>query len=203
VAKLPAPGPRSLDDELADTVRRVRNRSAGLIARAAEEGWSDGRLHEEIRREFEQQRSTPTEPGDAGATEGRAVAGSGGGELPRPRPGRFRVDIEVSCSTSGLFLSNRVTNISRGGLFIQSSSPLPLQAEVDLALTLPETGATIQATGRVIWNYDVAKGSSHLVPGSGIKFVDISPGDRALLEDCLARLAGAAATAERQSGPSD
>ncbi len=176
------PSPRDLKDEIADTVSRVRTRSAGLIARAAEEGWSDGRLHQEIRHEFER-------------PETRASVA--------PRPGRYRVDIPVDCSTRGAFISNRVTNISRGGLFIQSSDPLPLQAEVDLALRLPETGVTIQATGRVIWNYDVEKGSSRIVPGSGIKFIDLSPENKARLEACLARLAAVASPEPRHEGLSD
>lgn len=175
MARTGEPDPANLSDQIADTVKRVRNRSAGLIARAAEEGWSDGRLHQEIRREFERERESPAV---------RAFA-------PPPRPGRYRVDIPVDCSTREAFFSNRVTNLSRGGLFLRSDSPLPLHAEVDLAFKLPDSGATIQATGRVIWNYDVAKGSSRIVPGSGIKFLDISPADKALLEDCLARLASA------------
>ncbi len=194
MVQVPPRGPKSLSDELADTVQRVRVRSEGLIARAAEEGWSDGRLHREIRREFEKQETRrEPQPVKAAAPEEQ--------ELPPPRPGRYQVDIAVSCMTSGFFLSNRVTNIGRGGLFIASDRPLPLHAEVDLALTLPETGATIQATGRVIWNYDVAKGSSHIVPGSGIRFVDIAAGDKALLEDCLAKLASAAALPQEDGLP--
>lgn len=186
MARTGEPGPRSLDDEIADTVSRVRSRSAGLIARAAEEGWSDGRLHEEIRREFEMERGPEPRPdGRSAATAPPAAADF----APPPRPGRYRVDIPVDCTTRDAFFSNRVMNLSRGGLFLRSDSPLPLQAEVDLEFTLPETGATIQARGRVIWNYDVAKCSSHIVAGSGIKFVDLSPADRARLEDCLARLA--------------
>jgi len=115
-----------------------------------------------------------------------------------PRPDRYRVDIPVNCSTRDLFLSNRVTNISRGGMFIESPHPLPLQAEVELAFTLPDDGARIQATGRVIWNYDVAKGTSRIVPGSGIKFTDMSPEDRTRLEDCLARLSASAPVATAQ-----
>jgi uncharacterized protein (TIGR02266 family) len=108
------------------------------------------------------------------------------------RPDRYRVDMAVNCSTKDMFISNRVMNIGRGGLFIASTEPLPLQAEVDLAFELPESGATIQARGRVIWNYDMAKGSARIVPGSGIKFIDMSPRDQALLEECLARLAATA-----------
>ena len=119
------------------------------------------------------------------------------GALKPSRPARYQLDIPVNCSTTGFFVSNRATNISRGGLFIESADPLPLNAEVDLAFKLPDTGATILATGRVIWNYDMAKGSARILPGSGIKFIDMAPGDRALLEACLERL-GARAPIHRQ-----
>jgi uncharacterized protein (TIGR02266 family) len=109
------------------------------------------------------------------------------------RPARYPLDIPVDCSTGGFFASKRVTNISRGGLFVQSADPLPLHAEVELALTLPDTGATILATGRVVWTHDIAKGSARIPPGSGIKFVDMAPGDKELLEACIEKL-GASAT---------
>jgi uncharacterized protein (TIGR02266 family) len=117
------------------------------------------------------------------------------------RPARYQLDIPVNCSTSGFFVSNRVTNISRGGLFIQSADPLPLHAEVELAFALPDTGATILATGRVVWNYDIAKGGARILPGSGIKFIDMAPGDKELLEACLEKLAasGPSAQAQRKS----
>ena len=120
-----------------------------------------------------------------------------------PRPDRYHVDLPVNCSTRDVFVSNRVMNIGRGGLFIASAEPLPLQAEVDLAFELPDSGATIQAKGRVIWNYDIAKGSARIVPGSGIKFIDMSPADRALLEECLARLAASARAQSQGSRPGD
>jgi type IV pilus assembly protein PilZ len=101
---------------------------------------------------------------------------------------RYEVTIPVDCSTQQIFLSNHVCNISRGGLFIRSDHPLPLQAEVSLVLELPD-GVRIRATGRVIWNYDVVKGSSQIIPGSGIRFVEMSPQDRTVLEAYLKRLA--------------
>jgi uncharacterized protein (TIGR02266 family) len=101
---------------------------------------------------------------------------------------RFEVDIAIDCTTKHLFLSNHVSNISRGGLFIQSPTPMPLDAEVSLVLRLPGYARPILAKGRVVWNYDVRKGTSRIVPGSGIRFVDIPAGDRAVLEDYLSRL---------------
>ena len=101
---------------------------------------------------------------------------------------RYQVTIPVDCSTQGLFISNHVSNISRGGLFIRSEQPLPLNAEVSLEIRLPATGGCIRAKGRVVWNYDMARGTSRILPGSGIRFVDMSATDRAALEAYLESL---------------
>jgi hypothetical protein len=63
-----------------------------------------------------------------------------------------------------------------------------LNTEVSLVLYLPGTDQCIRATGRVIWNFDMQKGTTRIVPGSGIRFVDMPPSDRASLESYLADL---------------
>ena len=103
---------------------------------------------------------------------------------------RYEVTIPVDCTTQELFLSNHVCNISRGGLFIRSDRPLPLETEVSLILRLPEADLCIRAKGRVVWNYDIARGTAHVIPGSGIKFVGLSRGDRDAIEKYLERVAG-------------
>jgi Tfp pilus assembly protein PilZ len=60
---------------------------------------------------------------------------------------------------------------------------------VSLVLRLPEANLCIRAMGRVVWNYDIAKGTSRIVAGSGIRFVDMTASDRATLEAYLERLA--------------
>jgi len=104
------------------------------------------------------------------------------------REPRYAVDILIDCSTKDLFLANRMTNISRGGMFIQTR--LPLDAEIDLRFKLPGSELTIDARGRVVWNYDIRRGSVHLVAGSGIRFTEMEPEHRAALESCLRALAG-------------
>ncbi len=101
---------------------------------------------------------------------------------------RYEVTIPVDCSTRDMFVSNHVCNISQGGLFIRSETPLPLNAEVALVLYLPATKGSIRATGRVIWNFDMQKGTTRVVPGSGIRFVDMPASDRATLESYLSGL---------------
>jgi uncharacterized protein (TIGR02266 family) len=87
-----------------------------------------------------------------------------------------------------MFLSNYVTNISKGGMFVQTDTPLPIQAEVALSLELSHPEATLEIKGRVVWTYDIRKQDARLVPGMGIKFVDLSGKDRALLEQYLSQL---------------
>ena len=101
---------------------------------------------------------------------------------------RYEVSIPVDCTTRHVFVSNQVCNISRGGLFIRSDAPLPIDTEVSLVLRVPETGQCIRATGRVVWNYDMQKGTTRILPGTGIRFLDIAASDRAALEDLLAGL---------------
>ena len=108
-----------------------------------------------------------------------------------PRPERYQVDIAVDCSTRDLFVSNRITNLSRGGLFMACPDPLPLQSEVDLTIRLEDPSAVIRAAGRVVWNYDIRNGTSRIIPGNGIKIVGMSPEHRALLDACIERLKAA------------
>lgn len=107
------------------------------------------------------------------------------------REPRYRVDISVNETTSSMFTSGRVTNISRGGLFIETPSPLPIDTLVDLALRLPEIRTVLNVHGRVAWTYDMKKGTTRLMTGAGIKFTDMSPDQLRLLESYLDRLVAA------------
>jgi len=103
------------------------------------------------------------------------------------REPRYRVDIQVDCSTKDFFVAHRVTNISRGGIFIETD--LPLHAEIDLCFRLPGQGEPIDAKGFVIWTYDIRKDSMRVVSGSGIKFTQMTKEHRQRLESYLRTLA--------------
>jgi type IV pilus assembly protein PilZ len=114
------------------------------------------------------------------------MAESTAGTVPSTRAHtRYEVSIPVDCSTRDVFVSSQFCNISRGGMFIRSDTPLPIDTEVSLVLRLSEPGRSIRARGRVVWNYDMAKGTTRIVPGSGIRFVDMAAEDREALEGLL------------------
>jgi len=101
--------------------------------------------------------------------------------------GRYLVSLPVDCTTRDAFLSSRVTNLSRGGLFLEGEQTLPVGTEVNLCLGLPTPGAPILARGRVIWHFDIRKGSSRVVPGMGIKFTDLTADQERQIAEVLER----------------
>ena len=105
------------------------------------------------------------------------------------REPRYHVDIQVDEKTSSMFTAGRVTNISRGGLFMESPTPLPIKSRIDLALQLPEIRTVLHVQGRVVWTYDIRRTNSRIMTGTGIKFEDMSPEQRQVLEWYLLRVA--------------
>jgi len=101
---------------------------------------------------------------------------------------RYTVSIKVEYSTKGMFDSNYVTNLSTGGVFIQTEKPYPMQSEIQLTFTLPEANAVIEAKGKVVWTYDIRRGTTTIVPGMGIKFIDLPKAQLALLRDYIKKL---------------
>jgi hypothetical protein len=59
-------------------------------------------------------------------------------------------------------------------------------------LTLPENKTVIQAKGRVVWTYDIKKGTGRIISGMGIKFIDLSIEHKAVITSYIQRLSTAA-----------
>ena len=105
------------------------------------------------------------------------------------RDPRFDVDIPVSCSTRNGPVAHRMTNISRGGFFVQGLDPLPMHDELEVAITLPGQDVTIRARGRVVRSQDPRHdASSGAGAGAAIRILKMSLADRAVLESYLLRL---------------
>ena len=73
----------------------------------------------------------------------------------------------------------RLTDISLGGCYLETMSPMPVLTYINLGLILEEQH--LNAKGQVV--------VSHPNFGMGIQFIDLSPADRKMLESWLAALA--------------
>jgi hypothetical protein len=107
--------------------------------------------------------------------------------IPQRLDTRFSVSIRVDCATRDMLRAHRVTNISRGGLFIEGSS-LPIDTELPLLLYLGEHDV-MQVKARVVWNYDIEKVKPLLVRGMGMRFVGLGVEELRRLNAYLKKIA--------------
>jgi len=91
---------------------------------------------------------------------------------------RLPIRVEVSYLSIDEFLQDVATNISIGGVFIQTDEPLKENTRFRLQFSLPGEERPIAATGEVCWVADPDKIRSGRVAGMGIRFADISDTDR-------------------------
>ena len=85
---------------------------------------------------------------------------------------RIKKALDVVYSSSSPPISGRLDDLSETGMFIETSHPLEIGADVEFTLTLPDNPSKgpVRGTGKVMW-------SDHAV-GVGIQFSEISEEDR-------------------------
>jgi len=85
---------------------------------------------------------------------------------------RIETDLNfISCS-SGISTDSRITNMSTTGAFIETTEPLPADAELDLHLQLPGDSDIISIDARAVWTKSVCFTPS---AGMGVYFTNILP----------------------------
>lgn len=101
------------------------------------------------------------------------------------RSPRIPADVKVDYRTVGSFITDYTRNISRGGIFVQTSLPLDQGTRVRLRLTLPDGDVPFGLDGVVKWVCTLKDKDKH-PPGMGIEFVDFDDEVRGKL-DALVR----------------
>ena len=101
------------------------------------------------------------------------------------RPIRTQVVFENEDSEGELYFFS--TDISAGGLFLESDVPVNLGTQVFLRFSLTPKARPIQATGEVV---RVMRDQNDVGPGKvgiGIRFIYIHPLDRELIQDFISQ----------------
>jgi len=103
------------------------------------------------------------------------------------RATRLQHEIPVAYKSVGSFLSDWATNISQGGLFINSRKPLPVGTSVTILIQLPGTSFPCELAGRVT---RVAEFDNHanMLPGMGIEFTGVDDARRREIDTFVERL---------------
>ncbi|HEX9401530.1 MAG TPA: TIGR02266 family protein [Anaeromyxobacter sp.] len=103
------------------------------------------------------------------------------------RAARLHHEIPIAYRTVGSFLSDWATNISLGGLFINTRNPLPVGTAVKILVQLPGASFPFQLGGRVtrVTEFD---NHANMVPGMGVEFTDVDEPKRREIEAFVDRL---------------
>jgi len=109
------------------------------------------------------------------------------GEEKRKSPRRpLRMRLDYKQETGANFLFEYTQNISKGGIFIGTTQPLPVGTNVVMRFTPPGAEEEIYVEGRVTWVNAWHPDGENPNPGMGIQFRNLSEEVR----DVIARLVG-------------
>jgi uncharacterized protein (TIGR02266 family) len=103
------------------------------------------------------------------------------------RATRLHHEIPVAYRSVGSFLTDWATNISHGGLFINTRKPLPVGTEVKILVQLPGASFPFNLQGRVtrVTEFD---NRANLVPGMGVEFTGVDEAQQRQIQDFVERL---------------
>ncbi len=89
---------------------------------------------------------------------------------------RMPYSVQAAFRTASSFLVAYSVNLSRGGLFLETTAEIPTGAPVTVDLEIPSAGQ-VSLNGVVAWRrgLEPAEGQPEGPPGIGIEFQDVSP----------------------------
>ncbi len=109
------------------------------------------------------------------------------GERNQRRADRLHHELLVAYRTVDGFITDWAVNISKGGIFINTRTPLAVGTLVRLIISLPDAAFPFDLTGRVtrVHEYD---NSTNLVPGMGLEFVEVDDDNKVRIERFVDKL---------------
>lgn len=85
---------------------------------------------------------------------------------------RVDTNLNIAYTSSGASRYSYMLNLSGGGIFIKTDTPLPIDAELTMSFRLPGDPDMLQVRGRVVWT----KPETRAFPaGMGVQFLDPPP----------------------------
>lgn len=100
---------------------------------------------------------------------------------------RLHHELLVAYPTEDGFITAPATNISKGGLFINTQNLLAVGTTLKLILSLPDSASPLNLTGKVSRVNEVDSATSS-GPGMAIEFLDVDDEKKARIERFVERL---------------
>jgi uncharacterized protein (TIGR02266 family) len=103
----------------------------------------------------------------------------------RRRAKRVPVEIQIQYETPDGFFQDYMRNLSLGGIFIETPKPLPMNTKLKVQFSLPDMSSPIVAEGVVVHTLRVGQPENPSVSGMGIRFSELEPSSKEMLESYL------------------
>lgn len=87
---------------------------------------------------------------------------------------RLPITLTVNCRTEINFLNMQTKNISIGGMFLRTVSPLPEGTELNLCFNIPEVPIEFTVMAEIIWSVGSAECENKEDCGMGVKFINMN-----------------------------
>src|SRR5687767_7656127 len=109
--------------------------------------------------------------------------------------------VRFKSATVDEFIEQYAKDISRGGIFIKSKTPMAIGTLLKFEFQLKDESRLIHGVGRVVWKreQDEANGDDS-PPGMGIKFIKMDPESRQIVEKIVSGRGEAAGGYEAGGG---
>ena len=101
---------------------------------------------------------------------------------------RIQKTLSLTYKDDQAFISAYTSNISTGGLFVKTDKPLRLGEQFLLRLQLPALQDPLKVSCEVSWVKGPAEGTKKEPAGMGLKFIEMSKGDREALKQYLGKI---------------
>ena len=116
---------------------------------------------------------------------------------------RLPISLRVRFRSATLdeFIEKYAQNISYGGLFIQSRTPMPVGTLIKFEFRLTDESKVISGVGRIVWSRD-DDDNDNAPTGMGVKFIKVDPENRERITEIVDRRGGGEGIFEEQEGTS-
>lgn len=102
--------------------------------------------------------------------------------------GRIKIPIKVQYRVTADFAVDLAEDISPGGIFVHTKTPLPPGTKVEMAFEIPgkesKPSRRVLAQGIVVWS-SLKKTEGKRKPGMGIEFLKIDIQDQGLIDNVI------------------
>jgi|GEM_PF-6306029 len=101
---------------------------------------------------------------------------------------RQEARVKIRFATPEALEKEYTSNISKGGLFVNTRKTYPLRSKVKFIMVFPISDEVVELTGEVVHVQEPRPDVDPSQSGIGVQFIDLTPQKRATIENYIARI---------------